>query len=147
MTKRVEVTDENLGDLLIKGLEEAVAVNQGRLKPAHVSRRKITAREADIAPPPKYTPGHIRRVRSAIGVSQAVFASMLNVSKVTVSAWEQGERAPDGSNRRLLQVAEHHPDVLSTTAAPRRSNPGERRAGAPDRGGGRKREAKAQVEG
>lgn len=145
MSKRVEVTSENFGDLLIKGLEEAVAVEGGRLKPARVSRRKITAREADIAPPPEYSPGDVRRVRSEIGVSQAVFASMLSVSKGTVSAWEQGEREPDGSNRRLLQVAEHHPDVLFMTFDKSRDSLGEKRASTAARVGGRASKAKVRA--
>ena len=48
----INVTSENFGDLLIQGLEEAVAIEEGREKPVRVSRRKITARKADIAPPP-----------------------------------------------------------------------------------------------
>jgi hypothetical protein len=48
----INVTSENVGDLLIQGLEEAIAVEEGRAKPVRVSRRKITARKADVAPPP-----------------------------------------------------------------------------------------------
>lgn len=112
MTKRVGVTGENFGDLLIQGLEEAVAVKEGRLEPAQVSRRKITARKAEVTPPPKYSRARITRVRTGLGVSQAVFASMLNVSKGTVSSWEQGAREPEGSTRRLLELAEYQPDVF-----------------------------------
>jgi hypothetical protein len=38
---------------------------------------------------------------------------MLNVSASTVRAWEQGAREPDGPTRRLLQVAELHPEALT----------------------------------
>lgn len=51
----IDVTSENFSDLLIQGLEEAVAVEEGRAKPVRVSRRKITARKADVAPPPDTT--------------------------------------------------------------------------------------------
>lgn len=109
---QIEVTSENFGDLLIQGLEEAAAVDKGRAKPARVSRRKITARKADVAPPPSYNRVNIVKVRKSLGVSQPVFASMLNVSRSTVRAWEQGAREPEGATLRLLEVADKHPEVL-----------------------------------
>jgi putative transcriptional regulator len=109
-----EVTGENFGDLL-KGLEEAVAVDEGRLKRARVSRRKITARKIDVPPPPEYSRARIQRARTDLGVSQAVFASLLNVSKGTVSAWEQAVREPEGPTRRLLEVAATRPAVFIRT--------------------------------
>ena len=47
-----------------------------------------------------------------MALSQPVFAAALNVSPETIRAWEQGKRTPDGATLRLLEVAEHHPDVL-----------------------------------
>lgn len=110
---RIEVTSENFGELLIQGLEEAVAIQEGGAKPARVNRRKITARKAEVAPPPRYNPRLILKVRRSLGVSQPVFASMLNVSRSTVRAWEQGSREPEGATRRLLEVADKHPKVLA----------------------------------
>jgi DNA-binding transcriptional regulator YiaG len=110
---RIEVTSENFGKLLIQGIEEAVAIKEGRTKPARVNRRKITSRKAEVSPPPRYNPGHILKVRRSLGVSQPVFASMLNVSRSTVRAWEQGSREPEGATRRLLEVAAKHPKVLA----------------------------------
>jgi putative transcriptional regulator len=107
----LEVT-ENFGDLLIQGLEEAIAAEEGRAKPARVSRRKITARRADVAPPPSYNRVDIVKVRRSLGVSQPVFASMLNVSRSTVRASEQGARVPEGATLRLLEIADKHPEVL-----------------------------------
>jgi putative transcriptional regulator len=108
----INVTSENFGGLLIQGLEEAVAIEEGRAKPVRVSRRKITARKADVAPPPSYNRVDIVKVRKSLGVSQPVFASMLNVSQSTVRAWEQGAREPEGATLRLLEVADKHPEVL-----------------------------------
>jgi len=45
-------------------------------------------------------------------MSQAVFATTLNVSLATVRAWEQGTRTPEGPSRRLLEIAERHPQIL-----------------------------------
>lgn len=110
---RIDVTAENFGDLLIKGLEEAVELEAGRAAPARLSRRKVTARMSEVAPPPRYQSHNVTEVRRSFGVSQPVFASMLNVSPSTVRAWEQGTRQPEGATRRLLEVAARHPEVLA----------------------------------
>jgi putative transcriptional regulator len=112
MDDRIEVTEENFGELLIQGLEEAVAIEEGEIQPVRVRRRKVTTRQVSVAPPPKYTAARITRVRSKLGASQAVFAGMLNVSPSTVRAWERGAREPEGPTLRLLEVAEKHPEVL-----------------------------------
>lgn len=52
------------------------------------------------------------KVRESLAVSQPVFASMLNVSRSTVRAWEQGARDLEGAALRLLEVADGHPEVL-----------------------------------
>lgn len=111
--KKVTVTSENFGDLLVQGLTEAVDVADGRTEATRVSRRKITTRRVEVARPPRYKPKKIAAVRNSLGVSQPVFASMLNVSKSTVRAWEQGDREPEGATLRLLELAEKHPEVLT----------------------------------
>jgi len=107
--ERIEVTEENFGDLLIQGLEEARAVARGELEPTRRVRR--TVRETLVEPPRCYGADEIRRIRSRFG-SQQVFARLLNASPDTVRAWEQGKREPDGMALALLQVAENHPEVL-----------------------------------
>ncbi len=112
MDDRIEVTEENFGDLLIEGLKEAVAYERGTLKGAQVRRVPLTARTVTARKPPVYTADRIRKIRERMNASQRVFAGVLNVGLPTVRAWEQGARKPDGPSRRLLQVAEHQPDVL-----------------------------------
>lgn len=103
------------GDALIGALEEAVAHERGELAGARVDRVEITARHAWVQPPPAYTPEQIREIRHALSMSQQVFADLLNASASAVRAWEQGAREPDGPSRRLLQVAESHPEALADT--------------------------------
>ncbi len=100
------------GDALIGALEEAVAYERGELADARVDRVEITARHVHLPPPPAYTPEQIRHIRHELSMSQQVFADLLNASASAVRAWEQGTRVPDGPTRRLLQVAELHPDGL-----------------------------------
>lgn len=111
MTKK-KIEDMTFGELLVQGLTEAVAVKRGELKPAKVTRVRVTAREAKVAPPPTYQAKRVQSVRKRLGLSQSVFAKALNVSLGTVRGWEQGERVPDGPSRRLLQVAEEHPEAV-----------------------------------
>lgn len=101
-----------LGALLIEGLQEALAYERGERSGQRVHRREVAARRAQAEPPPWYAGFQIRDIRQTLSVSQQVFAQMLNVSASTVRAWEQGKREPEGPARRLLQIAESHPEVL-----------------------------------
>jgi putative transcriptional regulator len=109
----------HLGSLLLQSMEQAVAIEAGRLEPARRHRR--TVRETKVALPPRYRSARIRRLRERLGFSQPVFARALNVSVGTVRAWEQGVRIPDGSSRRLLEVVEHDPHVILRTVHDRRT--------------------------
>lgn len=108
----LEVTEANFGDLLIAGLEEARAIARGDAEPARRVRRALTARRAVVEPPPAYPPAGILRIRERMGLSQRVFAQVLNASAETVKAWEQGKREPDGMALALLYVADRHPEAL-----------------------------------
>jgi putative transcriptional regulator len=121
MAKKIEVTSENYGDLLIEGLREAVEIEEGWARPVKVRRRKMTTRQAAVVPPPKYTANKVVKVRQELGVSQPVFAKLLNVSSSTVRAWEQGTRKPEGAYRRLLEIADKHPKVLQTVVSSKKA--------------------------
>jgi putative transcriptional regulator len=107
----ITVTEENFGDLLLEGLREVLAISRGEAEPARRVRR-ITARGATVQPPPTYPATAISRIRERMGLSQALFAQVLNASPETVKAWEQGKRTPDGMALALLEVAERSPEVL-----------------------------------
>jgi putative transcriptional regulator len=55
---------------------------------------------------PTIPPESARRMTRSIPeqVSQPVFARYLNVRKDAVSKWERGERRPDGSSLKLLNL-------------------------------------------
>jgi len=95
---------KNMADGLIQGLREAVQYSKGRLK----------AKEHKVeipSPAPKWTPTSIRRLRKeGFGMSQPLFAALLNVTPATVRAWEQGQKNPSGAASRLLQLLslDHH---------------------------------------
>lgn len=126
----ITVTDENFGALLIESLQEARAIQKGELAPARRVRRVGTARGSVVQPPPRYLAGAIARIREQMGLSQPLFAQVLNASPDTVKAWEQGKRIPDGMALALLEVADRHPEVLLARVQQKRPSRGEARLAA-----------------
>jgi len=59
-----------------------------------------------LTPVEKLSPEEIVEVRKLAGVSQAVFASYLNVTAGLVSQWERGEKHPHGSSLKLLTLVQ-----------------------------------------
>ncbi|HVG43339.1 MAG TPA: helix-turn-helix domain-containing protein [Longimicrobium sp.] len=108
----IEVTDANFGELLVQSLEEALAIERGEAEAPRRVRRVATVRDAKVQPPRGYDARAVQRIRERLGLSQAVFARVLNSSPETVKAWEQGKRTPDGIALALLQVADEHPQAL-----------------------------------
>jgi len=54
--------------------------------------------------------------RKKSGLSQTDFAKLLGVSVRTLQEWEQGRRKPSGAAKKLIEIAERHPDVLKEIA-------------------------------
>lgn len=68
---------------------------------------KRTLREFDrrcLTPVQSFPPKKIRQLRLRERASQAVFARYLNVSTGLVSQWERGEKKPQGSSLKLLNL-------------------------------------------
>ena len=59
-----------------------------------------------LPPVKRYTPAEIKRIRVRQRVSQPVFAAYLNVTKSTVTQWEQGEKKPRGTALKLLELVD-----------------------------------------
>jgi putative transcriptional regulator len=57
-------------------------------------------------------PKEIRKIRTALGLSQADFAGYLGTSVACVRSWEQGVRRPQSAALRLLTIAKKKPAVL-----------------------------------
>ena len=68
-----------------------------------------TMREFDascLTPVEELSPRQIAAMRKREGVSQAVFASYLNVTTGLVSKWERGDKHPQGSSLKLLALVQ-----------------------------------------
>lgn len=69
----------------------------------------MTMREFDahcLPPLRDYSPHEIKKIRAATKASQAVFASFINVKKITVAAWEQGSKKPSSTAVKILDLVE-----------------------------------------
>jgi putative transcriptional regulator len=116
-----------LGARIIASLEEAIRHARGEETGARVTTVEVTTRrKAHLEQPPWFPPHTILEIRQKLSVSQVIFAQMMGVSASTVRAWEQGKREPEGAARRLLQIADLHPDVLVDTCGPLIGGDGER---------------------
>lgn len=95
-----------MGQDLISGLEEVIADSRGA--------RRLRATTLEVAEPARaWRKEQIVELRKALfGVSQPVFAALLSVTVSTVRAWEQGQKSPSGTARRLLEIAAMAPDLF-----------------------------------
>ena len=83
----------------------------------HVRGEKpLTLRTTRLALPPSekpLRPSEVAALREKLGVSQGVFAALLNVPKTTAISWESGARKPSGAALKLLRLATRHPELLA----------------------------------
>jgi putative transcriptional regulator len=59
-----------------------------------------------LTPVEELSPEEIVQLRKKAGVSQAVFASYLNVTVGLISQWERGEKHPRGPSLKLLSLVQ-----------------------------------------
>jgi putative transcriptional regulator len=68
---------------------------------------KLTMRRFDLlclTNVEEVTASEIQALRKRAGVSQSVFARVLNVKPGLISQWERGERRPSGPSLKLLSL-------------------------------------------
>jgi len=96
---------KRIGAELIASMEEAVAIVQGKIKPARVT---------------KFQPSvalDIRMIRLATGLSRAEFAKKYALDARALQDWEQGRRKPDRAARAYLKVIAHKPKAVEEALA------------------------------
>jgi putative transcriptional regulator len=94
-----------LFDRLKEGLEHGIRDAHGEIT---LRRTEMTA--PDAAKP--LTAAEIRGVRRRFGMTQPMFARVLNVSSHTLKSWESGDREPSQAALRLLQVIRAQPSIV-----------------------------------
>jgi putative transcriptional regulator len=98
--KRSRPADDIMHSLreLAKAIEEAAPLEQ-----------RFTVRTVDIPEPGKYSPAAVKKLRARLGMSQAVFAELLGVSRIWLQGWERGVRRPTPLARRLMDTIQANP--------------------------------------
>ncbi len=96
-TKKAASSGEELGIKLLQSVREMKARNFARVTEVAVNE--------------------VVEARQSTGMSQAEFASALQISKRTLQEWEQGRRAPTGAAQALMRIAKRHPEVLREVLA------------------------------
>ena len=102
----------NIAAEILNGLTEAIRFEKGEDTGAIFKPAQISAGMATVDPAPEFSAHRIAAVRAKLGLTQPIFAGLLNVSPETVKAWEQGKSPPLGAAKRLLQLADLHPAAL-----------------------------------
>lgn len=92
---------------LLSSMQHAVEHAQG------VRNLKTTKMAKKAA---KLSPTRILKIRQALKASTPVFAAYLNVSPDTVRSWERKRKRPSGPALKLLELAEHHPELFVGSA-------------------------------
>ena len=71
--------------------------------------------------PGEYPPAAVRKLRDAMGMSQATFAQVIGVSRILVQSWERGVRDPSALACRLLDTISAEPIGVAGTTEIRRA--------------------------
>lgn len=87
----------DLGESIIKGMEEALSFAKGEKT------------EAIVHIPEEI---NVRRIRKKLKISQNSFADHFGFKVSTIRDWGQGRRVPTGSARNFLFVIDHEPDAV-----------------------------------
>ena len=91
----------------------AERLKAGLTEGAQFAKGELNLRTVQIPDPPPDIPAkEVSFLRAKVGMSQAVFARVLNVSTKTVQSWEQGERKPSHAALRMLQVFGKDPTLV-----------------------------------
>ena len=85
------------GQELLESASEALAIAQGKAKPA----RTITVEAVDVA-----------AIRKRLGLSQDAFAQKFGLSAATLRDWEQGRRQMDRTAQAFLKVIDRAPEAV-----------------------------------
>ena len=90
--------DPKLFAELTESIQEATLIAEGKIDP----------------PQPAFSTENlpISQIRHRFKLSQNKFAILLGVNVNTLRKWEQGQRKPMGSARKLLHIALTHPMAL-----------------------------------
>ena len=71
---------------------------------------------AGAAKCPEYSPAAVKALMKKLDMNERAFALLMNVSPSTVRLWVTGAARPCGMSRRLMQIYEAGPEIVSKIA-------------------------------
>ena len=105
-TKKTSHKSSRIGAEIVRRLKNFSEALESTDKLNH----RFTCRTVKLnLPARELGPDDVRRVRSVLGASQAIFAQFIGVSLGAVRGWEQGTKPPGGAARRLMDEIERNP--------------------------------------
>lgn len=105
MATRTKKNSELFSDLK-EGLEAAIEFAKGR------PIRGTSVTNVVITPVRKRTAAQIKVLRVKLDMSQALFASVIGVTKKAVESWEAGTKSPSGPALRMFEILEKEAKVI-----------------------------------
>jgi putative transcriptional regulator len=89
-----------IGESMIRGLEQALAIANGTAK----------AGTYVVHIPPEID---VKAIRGRLGLTQQEFAVRFGFNINTLRHWEQGRRVPEGPTRAYLMVIDREPQAVA----------------------------------
>ena len=65
---------------------------------------------------PEYDPAMIKELMKKLDMNEKAFALLMNVTPSTVRLWTSGAVQPSGTAKRLMQIYETGPEIVSKIA-------------------------------
>ena len=90
----------NVGDDIIRGLEEAIAYARGEAVPVRITEMHVPD-EIDV-----------KAIRRKFGLTQPEFARRFGFALTAVQEWEKRRRKPDRAARLFLKVIDREPEAV-----------------------------------
>jgi len=95
---------------IMTGLQQAIDFEKGDTSNGRIRIVEIP----EIEPLNEYPKEKIKELRQKVNLPQKYFAELLGVTLKSVEAWESGKRQPTGTAKRLFQLIEKDPNVVSS---------------------------------
>ena len=95
------------GEVIRMLIVEALVRRPWNPNPKLVIKSPSSLKDKRGVPPVRdYSPKDVRRIRKDSGATPMVFATLLNIDRETLAAWEKGTARPAGPDLRLLDIVE-----------------------------------------
>lgn len=86
------------------------------LADARLGKRTLRTHTVEFKPAPAMTPRELKRIRSELKISRALFAAFLRTNVRTLENWEQGRARPNAQAALLIRLVKRFPDTVERLA-------------------------------